>query len=95
METHRLHAVYFMAAFNSPTRPFWGPVISFLFSWVSVLLLRTSAMAIATLSFATYSVAPVMRNLHFCDLEKQHYTLTRLTAALCICKSPYFIEILT
>nr|CAH0112575.1 unnamed protein product [Daphnia galeata] len=77
--------IYFKEAFDSPRHRFWGPVMSFLFAWVSVILLRTSSMAIISLAFAEYSVAPLMSTLQFCWPDDYQYTLTRLLAALCIC----------
>ena len=78
--------VYFKEAFDSPRHRFWGPVMAFLFSWVSVILLRTSSMAIVALAFAEYSISPLMATLHVCWPDDHQYALTRLTAALCICK---------
>ncbi|XP_046464185.1 b(0,+)-type amino acid transporter 1-like isoform X2 [Daphnia pulex] len=77
--------IYFKEAFDSPRHRFWGPVMSFLFAWVSVILLRTSSMAIISLAFAEYSIAPLMSTLQFCWPDDSKYTLTRLLAALCIC----------
>lgn len=78
--------VYFKSAFDSPRHKFWGPTMAYLYSWTSVLLLRPSGLSIVALSFATYSVVPLMTTLRICDPKLHQYTLTRIVAALCICK---------
>ena len=77
--------IYFMEAFG-PHHGFWGPVMAFLYAWISVLLLRTSSMAIICLAFARYAVVPLRDLLELCNDSDTEYMLIRLTAALAICK---------
>jgi len=76
--------IYYMEAFG-PYHRFWGPLPSFLYAWVSVILLRTASTAIAALAFAEYSMIPLMATAGLCDPAANLYILTRLTATLCIC----------
>lgn len=49
---------FFQAAY-SPLHKFWGPLPSFLFTWVVVLILRPAETAIIILVFAEYVYQPL------------------------------------
>ncbi len=57
----------------------FGSLIGFLFAWISVLVLRTSSLAIIALSFGTYAVSAFFES----DCSPSPY-LVKLMAAVCI-----------
>ncbi|XP_032784128.2 b(0,+)-type amino acid transporter 1 [Daphnia magna] len=68
----------------SPLHPFWGPLPAFLYSWISVLLLRPTTFAVGCLSCASYTVYPILTSLGFClDADKEDL-LIKITAILYI-----------
>ena len=76
--------IYFLETY-SKLHPFWGPLLPFTYSWVTVLLLRPATTSIAALAFAEYSILPIMTSAGLCD-EAYRYSVIRLTAALAVCK---------
>lgn len=50
---------YFLEAFG-PLHKFWGPLPSFVCSWVYVIALRPAEVAVIILTFAEYLVQPVL-----------------------------------
>ena len=49
-----------------PFHRFWGPLPAFLYSWISVLLLRPTSLAIGCLSCARYTVHPILASFGVC-----------------------------
>ena len=78
---------YFLEAFG-PMHKFFGPILSFLFAWVTVLLLKPTSLAINSLSFSKYLLEPILNGVGFCmDEHYLYYVLTRVTATVFICIS--------
>jgi len=76
---------YFLEAFG-PMHKFFGPILSFLFAWVTVLLLKPTSLAINSLSFSKYLLEPILTGVGFCmDEHYLYYVLTRVTATVFIC----------
>lgn len=65
-----------------PFHSFWGPVPGFLYSWISILLLRPASMAVGCLSCASYTVYPLLASLQLCLPEGTEEYLIKLTAIL-------------
>lgn len=57
-----------------------GAIPAYIFSWVSVIIIRPSAFAIIALSFGTYAVTPFFEGCDPPDMAK------KLAAIWCICK---------
>ncbi|XP_032796404.2 b(0,+)-type amino acid transporter 1 [Daphnia magna] len=75
--------IYFLEAFG-PINKFFGPMLAFIYAWVSVFLLSPSSVAILALSFAEYFVTPILTAIDFCTDPYLSYVLNRLVAAICI-----------
>lgn len=50
---------YFMDSFG-PLHKFWGPLPSFIVSWVYVVILRPAEVAVIVLTFAEYLTQPIL-----------------------------------
>lgn len=50
---------YFMAGLGH-LHPFWGLLTAFLYSWITILLLRPASLAAGCLSFARYTLNPIL-----------------------------------
>ena len=76
---------YFLETYG-PLHKFFGPILSFIFAWVTVLLLKPTSLAINSLSFSKYLLEPILAAVGF-DLEEYYlyYVLTRVTATVFIC----------
>ncbi|XP_065569916.1 b(0,+)-type amino acid transporter 1-like isoform X12 [Artemia franciscana] len=74
--------------FGGKLKDFFGPLPSFLFAWVTVLLLKPSSYAILTLSFSTYTLSPIFTYVGACAVDEEHKFLEsiarKLLAAACI-----------
>ncbi|XP_046455900.1 b(0,+)-type amino acid transporter 1-like isoform X1 [Daphnia pulex] len=75
--------IYFLEAFG-PTHKFFGPMLAFIYAWVSIFLLSPSSVAILALSFAEYVSSPILTAIHFCPDPYLYYVINRLIASLCI-----------
>ena len=75
--------IYFLEAFG-PTHKFFGPMLAFIYAWVSVFLLSPSSVAILALSFAEYVSSPILTAINFCPDSYLYYVINRLIASLCI-----------
>jgi L-type amino acid transporter 9 len=75
--------IYFLDAFG-PTHKFFGPILAFIFAWVTVFLINPSSVAILSLSFAKYLSSPILTAVNFCPDEYLTYVLDRLLATICI-----------
>ncbi len=53
---------YYLEAFGN-LHPFWGPLPAFLFSWISILLIKPVGLAASSLSVAKYTVVPILDQL--------------------------------
>ncbi|OXA52359.1 b(0,+)-type amino acid transporter 1 [Folsomia candida] len=62
---------YYMDTF-SKMHPFFGPLPAFMFSWLTVLLLKPSSLAIISLAFGQYSLYPLLSTSNFegCNFDK-------------------------
>lgn len=58
---------YLFEAFAKQNK-FWGPLPAFLLSWVFVLVLRPAEIAVIVLTFAEYSIQPLMPVLGMTDM---------------------------
>ncbi len=67
-----------------PLHRFWGPLPAFLYSWISVLLLKPTSVAIGCLSCASYTVGPILSSLGFCLGSENEDVVIKLTAVLYI-----------
>lgn len=67
-----------------PLHRFWGPLPAFLYSWISVLLLRPTMVAIGCLSCGSYTVRPILPSLGFCLVSENEDIITKLTVVLYI-----------
>jgi solute carrier family 7 (L-type amino acid transporter), member 9/15 len=76
---------YFLDGFG-PLHRFWGPLPAFLYSWITVLLLRPMSYAIGCLSFANYAIVPLIASLGLCTNPEEKTLLIQLTGVLCLCK---------
>jgi len=70
---------YFLEAFG-PLHKFFGPILSFLFAWVTVLLLKPTSLAINSLSFSKYLLEPILTASGICLDDYLYYVATRITA---------------
>ncbi|XP_046458061.1 b(0,+)-type amino acid transporter 1-like [Daphnia pulex] len=68
----------------TPLHPFWGPLPAFLYSWISVLLLRPTTFAVGCLSCASYTVYPILASMGLCLETETEELLIKLTAVLYI-----------
>lgn len=59
---------YLFEAFSKQNK-FWGPLPAFLLSWVFVLVLRPAEIAVIVLTFAEYSIQPLMPVLGMTDMS--------------------------
>ena len=75
---------YFLEAFG-PLHKFFGPILSFLFAWVTVLLLKPTSLAINSLSFSKYLLEPILTASGICLDDYLYYVATRITATAFIC----------
>lgn len=84
--------IYFLEAFG-PTHSFFGPIPAFLYSWLTIFLLKPSSLAVLSLSFAKYLTTPIFTATGFCEDPDLTYVITRLVAGLCIGKFvTYFFQ---
>ncbi|EFX85837.1 hypothetical protein DAPPUDRAFT_45522 [Daphnia pulex] len=74
--------IYFLEAFG-PTHKFFGPILAFIFAWVTVFLINPSSVAILSLSFAKYFSSPILTAVNFCPDDYLTYVLDRLLATIC------------
>lgn len=65
---------------------FFGPILAFIFAWVTVFLINPSSVAILSLSFAKYFISPILTVIHFCPDVYLSYVIDRLLATICIGK---------
>lgn len=82
---------YFQAAFK-PLHPFWGQIPSFLFAFITVTLIKPSSLALLSLSFAQYTILPILTGLGVSDewiKEADYERAHKLLAICCACKD-YF-----
>ncbi|XP_046656690.1 b(0,+)-type amino acid transporter 1-like isoform X1 [Daphnia pulicaria] len=75
--------IYFLEAFG-PTHKFFGPILAFIFAWVTVFLINPSSVAILSLSFVKYFSSPILTAVNFCPDDYLTYVLDRLLATICI-----------
>lgn len=76
---------YFGAAY-SPLHKFFGPLPSFLYIWVVVLILRPAEVAIVVLTFAEYVYVPVSSALDAQLTHVEREWLKKLISALALGK---------
>ena len=62
--------------------PFLGPLLAFLYSWLMILLIRPTSMAVGCLSSAKYTVRPIMDALGKKDYGDDEELLTKLMAVV-------------
>lgn len=74
---------YFLDGFGYFHR-FWGPLPAFLYSWISVLLLKPATFAIGCLSFANYTIIPLLAALEICISSEIEQIALKFTAVLCL-----------
>ena len=60
----------------------YGPSIAFLYAWTAIIVLKPATLAIITLSFGEYVVAPFFEGTE-CDPPT---SATKLVAVLCVSK---------
>ena len=82
---HTGEYIYFLEAFGH-THKFFGPILAFIFAWVTIFLLKPSSLAILSLSFAKYLSSPILTAVDFCPDSYLSYVINRLIACLCIGK---------
>lgn len=75
---------YFLDGLGS-LHPFWGPLPAFLYSWLAVLLLRPTTLAVGCLSCANYTIIPLLAALKICLEPDQVDMLVKLSAAVYLC----------
>ena len=71
--------VYFQEAFGS-LHKFWGPLPSFLCSWVYVVVLRPAEVAVIIMAFAQYVCQPL--ETYIGEMEEESRDLARKCIAL-------------
>jgi len=71
--------VYFQEAFGS-LHKFWGPLPSFLCSWVYVIVLRPAEVAVIIMAFGQYVCQPL--ETYVGELEAESRDLTRKVIAV-------------
>ena len=72
---------YFLEGFG-PLHHFFGPLIAFIYIWVTIFVVNPSSMAVTSLSFATYFLKPILDAVDFCPENVYlSYVVTRITAA--------------
>ena len=69
-----------------PMHSFWGPLPAFLYSWLAVLLLRPTTLAVGCLSCANYTLIPLLAALKICLKPEEVDMLVKLSAAVYLCK---------
>ncbi|KAI9553472.1 hypothetical protein GHT06_021382 [Daphnia sinensis] len=75
--------IYFLEAFGKMHK-FFGPILAFIFAWVTVFLINPSSVAILSLSFAKYFISPILTAINFCPDVYLSYVIDRLLATICI-----------
>ena len=70
---------YFQEAF-SKLHTFWGPMPSFLCAWIYVMILRPVEVAVIVMTFAEYTVTPLVQDMSCSD------SVLKLTALSALCK---------
>ena len=70
---------YLLKAYGGIHR-FFGPIQAFLYSWVSVLVMRPATFAVIALAFAEYATEP------FFDACGPPEFIKKMLAAACICE---------
>ena len=71
--------VYFQEAFGS-LHKFWGPLPSFLCSWVYVVVLRPAEVAVIIMAFAQYVCQPF--EVYIVDIEAESQDLAKKYIAI-------------
>ena len=85
--------VYFQEAFSS-LHKFWGPLPSFLCSWVYVVVLRPAEVAVIIMAFSQYVCQPL--EMHIGNMEEESRDLSKkFIAVLALGKCPVTIGFLT
>jgi len=75
---------YYLEAFG-PLHKFFGPILAFLYAWVTILLLKPTSLAINSLSFSKYLLEPILRAVGFDQAEDYiYYVLTRVCSGVFI-----------
>nr|CAH0109206.1 unnamed protein product [Daphnia galeata] len=64
----------------SPLHPFWGPLPAYLYSWISVLLLRPTTFAVGCSSCASYTIYPILASMGLCLGTETEDLLIKVTA---------------
>lgn len=77
------HFSFYVAAF-SDLHKFWGPLPSFIYSFLSILFVRPAEIAIMTLTFAEYTIRPI--SIWTSMTEDTEYTLVKITSILALGK---------
>lgn len=70
-----------------PLHRFWGPLPGFLYSWLTVLFLSPSSLAVGCLSSASYTIYPIIKSLDICLNTETQEMLVKMTAVLYIGKA--------
>ncbi|VVC39527.1 Hypothetical protein CINCED_3A008420 [Cinara cedri] len=70
---------FYQAAFSDKHK-FWGPLPSFIYSWVSIMYVRPAEVAIIILTFAEYSIQPI--SIATGMDEENVYVLKKIVAIL-------------
>lgn len=74
---------FYQSAF-ADVHKFWGPLPSFIYSWVSIMYVRPAEVAIIILTFAEYFIRPV--SLLTSLTPDTEYTLKKIVSVLALSK---------
>lgn len=73
--------IYFLEVFGTMHK-FFGPILAFIYVWVTAFLRRPMIIAALSLSFAKYSTAPILKAFEFCPDSYLEAVLSRLIACV-------------
>ena len=81
--------VYFQEAFGS-LHKFWGPLPSFLCSWVYVIVLRPAEIAVIIMAFSEYVCQPLEMYIGDMEAESRNWA-TKCIAVLALSKCMQYL----
>lgn len=72
---------YYLCHTYKPLHRFWGPLPSFIYAWLNILLQRSAAISILCLSCSRYTVYPILSFFHVCMDPESVDSLVKIVAA--------------
>ncbi|XP_056635372.1 b(0,+)-type amino acid transporter 1-like isoform X2 [Diorhabda carinulata] len=70
---------YFMDSFG-PLHKFWGPLPSFIYSWIMIMVIRPAEIAVLVLTFSQYLCQPILEMFCFVNKEDMSENVYKIVA---------------